>query len=208
MRQTSDSSASDDNRRYGRVAMILHWLIALAIVTMLGLGAIMVDLPRGSPEKFQLYQVHKSLGLTVLGLSLVRLGWRLGHPPPPLPAGMASWERLAARGTHIVFYVLMIGLPISGWMMVSASPWNIPTQPWGLFTLPHLPWFATHPDKEGLEGVLKALHETAAWTMAGLIVLHVAAALRHHFVKRDLVLLRMLPGRRPLPAERRRLGPG
>lgn len=201
MRQVSDAFAGEDgNRRYGRVAMLLHWLIALAIITLLTLGAIMVDLPRGSPEKFQLYQLHKSLGLTVLALSVIRLGWRLAHPPPPLPADLAAWERRAAGATHLAFYALMIGLPISGWMMVSASPWNIPTQPWGLFTLPHLPWFADHPGKEALEGTLKSVHETAAWTMAGLACLHVAAALRHHFIRRDAVLLRMLPGRRPLPA--------
>jgi cytochrome b561 len=185
------------DRRYGRVAMALHWLIAASILSLLALGAIMTDLPRG-PEKFQLYQIHKSLGITVLALSVLRLGWRLGHPPPPLPGTLAGWERRAARGAHVAFYVLMIGLPVSGWMMVSASPWNIPTQPWGLFTLPHLPWFATYPDKEALEGVMKAVHETAAWLMAGLILLHVAAALRHHLWLRDTVLLRMLPGRTPL----------
>lgn len=180
--------------RYGLVALAFHWLIALAIVAMLVLGSIMTDLPN-SPRKFALYQLHKSVGMTILAASLLRLGWRLANPPPPLPASMAALEALAAKAAHAGFYLLMIGLPLSGWMMVSASPLNIPTRIFGVFELPHLPWLSTLADKKPVEDALKEVHELAAWTLAALLLLHVAAALRHHLLLKDDILRRMLPGR-------------
>jgi cytochrome b561 len=185
--------------RYGVVAMILHWFIAAAVVALLALGMVMVRLPLGDPLKFDLYQLHKSIGLSVLVLSCARLGWRLVNPPPPLPSSLPEWEKQAARTTHAMFYLLMIGIPISGWMLVSASPWNIPTRPFGLFVLPHLPWFSTHPHKARLEETLIEVHSLAGWIFAALLVLHVAAALRHHFILRNTILLRMLPGQRSEP---------
>jgi cytochrome b561 len=180
--------------RYGVVAMTLHWLIAAAVLALLGLGMVMVRLSLGDPLKFELYQLHKSIGLSVFVLSCARLGWRLASPPPPLPSSLPKWEKQAARTTHAVFYLLMIGMPITGWMLVSASPWNIPTRPFGLFVLPHLPWFSTHPNKARLEETLIEAHSLAGWIFAALLVLHVAAALRHHFILGDTILLRMLPG--------------
>jgi cytochrome b561 len=180
--------------RYGLVALVFHWLIALAIIGMLVLGSIMTDLPN-SPEKFKLYQLHKSVGMTILAASLLRLGWRLANPAPPLPPTVPRLEAMAAKSTHAAFYLLMIGLPVSGWMMVSASTWNIPTRIFGLFTLPHLPWFSTLADKKPVEDALKVVHEMAGWVLAALLLLHVAAALRHHLLLKDDILRRMLPGR-------------
>lgn len=180
--------------RYGLVALALHWLIALAIIAMLVLGSLMTDLPN-SPQKFELYQLHKSVGMTILVASLLRLGWRLTNPPPPLPPSVPRLEAMAARTAHALFYVLMIGLPLSGWMMVSASTLNIPTRIFGLVELPHLPWLATLANKKPVEDALKEVHEMAGWAMVALLLLHVAAALRHHLLLKDDILRRMLPGR-------------
>ena len=179
--------------RYGAVAMLLHWVIAAAILSMLALGVVMVRLPPADPLKFELYQLHKSIGVTVLVLSLLRLGWRLTHPVPPLPVTLRPWEKVLARVTHIAFYGLMIGLPVSGWMMVSASPRNIPTVVFGAFTLPHLPVLHALPNKAPVADALKEVHEIGAIAIAVLLALHVAGALKHHFILRDGVLARMLP---------------
>ncbi len=179
--------------RYGMIAIGFHWLIAFAIIGMLALGTIMVDMSPASPLKFTLYQWHKSVGITILVLSLLRLGWRLVNPVPRLPTGMQWWEIAAARGTHVGFYLLMILLPVSGWAMVSVSPWDIPTILYGLVELPHLPLRGMVDDLKGAESALKEVHEWLGWGAVGLLVLHVAGALKHHFVSRDDTLLRMLP---------------
>lgn len=184
--------------------MGLHWLIALLIIGLLVLGTVMTDLSPSSRTKFQLYQLHKSIGITVLILSLARLGWRLANPVPPLPPTLQPWEAWLARATHVGFYVLMIAMPVSGWMMVSASPWNIPTLLYGVVELPHLPVLSTLPDKKAAESALKSLHEALAWGIVGLLTLHVLGALKHQFVLRDGTLARMLrmpAGWRVLPGE-------
>lgn len=184
---------TNSEKRYGAVAVTLHWLIAAAIVFQLGLGLYMSDLPLNDSSKFPLYQLHKSTGLTILALSVMRLGWRAFNRPPPLSAQMPGWERLAAHASHALFYLLMIGVPLAGWAMVSASPWNIPTIWFGQFQIPHLPGFAEVPDRAATEDALKGLHKTLALAMGGLLILHVGAALKHHFWDRDSVLVRMLP---------------
>lgn len=181
--------------RYGAVAIALHWAIAIAIIGLLVLGTVMVRVTPGSSLQFELYQLHKSLGITVLLLSAVRLIWRLTHPAPPLPANLRPWEAALARSTHVGFYILMLVLPLSGWMMVSASVWNFPTVIFGLFTLPHLPMLGTLPDKKPVEDALKEIHEWLAIGTLALLLLHVAGALKHHFILKDDTLERMLPGR-------------
>lgn len=174
--------------RYSAVAIVLHWLIALAIVTLVVIGIVMTGLPDTElTRKFTLYQWHKSLGITVLLLSLLRLAWRLTHRPPPLPDTLKPWERLAARATHIGFYVLIIVIPLLGWAMVSASPYNIPTVLYGEIPWPHLP-----VPKSAFEA-FKAGHVWLAFGAVALLVLHVAAALKHHYILKDDVLARMLP---------------
>lgn len=177
-------------RVFGVVAASLHWLIALSILTMIYLGFTMVD-----EEKFNLYQLHKSLGITILVLSLARLAWRFIDPPPPLPEAMPRWEKLAAHLNHWIFYALMIGMPLLGWAIVSASPNSdfIATKIWGWFQLPLLPVLPTLPNREALSDQLGELHETAAWIFLALIALHVGAALKHQFWDRDRVLHAMVP---------------
>lgn len=179
--------------RYGLVAIALHWAIAAAIIGLLVLGTVMVRMTPGSSLQFELYQLHKSFGITVLALSLFRLGWRLRHPVPPLPATLKPWEAKLARFTHAAFYVLMLALPFSGWMMVSASVWNLPTIIFGLFPLPHLPVLSTLPDKKPVEEAFKDVHEWMAIAAFALLLLHVAAAVKHHVFLRDDTLARMLP---------------
>lgn len=178
--------------RYSAVAIGLHWLIALAIVALVVIGIIMTGLPDTElARKFLLYQWHKSVGVTVLLLSLVRLGWRLAQRPPPLPGNLKPWERAAARLTHAGFYVLIIVIPLLGWAMVSASPYNIPTVLYGEIPWPHL------PVPKSAFGAFKAGHVWLAFGAVGLLALHVAAALKHHYILRDDVLARMLPLLRP-----------
>ena len=197
MNETKPFILRNSSERYGVVAMSLHWTIASAIIALLAMGAVMVRLTPGSSLQFDMYQLHKSLGISVLALSLLRLVWRLFDPVPPLPMSLKRWEAALARATHLGFYVLMIALPFSGWMMVSASVWNIPTVVFGALTLPHLPVLGSLQDKKPVEDALKEAHEALAIGMFVLLLLHVAGALKHHFVLRDDTLTRMLPGRSP-----------
>jgi cytochrome b561 len=181
--------------RYGAVAMTLHWLIAAMILFMIGLGLFMTSLDEMDPRTFPLFQIHKSIGLTILVLSFVRLGWRTANPVPALPTGMSTLERFAARGTHALFYMLMIAIPLMGWATVSAAPLGVPTMWFGLFEWPHIPFLADLPraEKRVIEGPIATTHAVLALSMLGLVVLHVAAALKHQFRDRDDVLKRMLP---------------
>jgi cytochrome b561 len=182
-----------DALRYDSVAIALHWLTALAVVGMLAMGLIMTDLPRGSSLQFALFQLHKSVGVTILGLTVLRLGWRLAHRPPALPDEMPAWEKRAAHAGHLGLYALLLGMPLSGWAMVSASPRNIPTILYGVIPWPHLPVLSTLANKKPVADALEDLHSAAAWILIALLVVHVGAALRHHFLLNDDVLRRMLP---------------
>ncbi len=183
----------NDETRYGTVAVLLHWLIAAGIVFMVVLGWYMADLPLTAPNKFDLYQLHKSVGITILLLSVLRVLWRLLNLPPPLPEHMKPWERWAARGTHIAFYVLMLAIPLSGWAMVSVSPFNIPTVLFGVIDWPHLPWIGSLGEPAQMEKTFKQTHEVLVWLTLLILALHVVGALKHHFFDRDDVLVRMLP---------------
>jgi cytochrome b561 len=181
--------------RYGAVAMTLHWLLAGAILFMLWLGPFMTSLEETDPLTFPLFQIHKSIGLTILALTLARLLWRLANPVPPLPAGMRPWERVSARAVHVLFYVLMIAIPLFGWATVSSAPLAVPTMWFGVFEWPHIPLLADLPraEKRVIEGPLAATHSVLAFSMLALAGLHAAAAFKHHFRDRDDVLKRMLP---------------
>ncbi len=186
--------------RYTLVAIALHWLIAFLIIGQLAGGLFMVGLPDAQASlKFQLFQTHKSFGITILLLSIVRLGWRLTHKAPGLPIGMADWARIAARLTHVGFYVLIIATPLAGWALVSASPYaeSVQTFLFGLILWPHLPFFAGVEDRAGVTEAMEKLHALLAFAMIGLLALHIGAALKHHFVDRDGVLARMLPFLKP-----------
>lgn len=182
-----------ETTRYNNVAMILHWLMALAIISLIVAGKVMTDLSATDPLKFQLYQLHKSAGITILALAIARIGWRLLHTPPPLPATMKPWERFAAGSTHLAFYVLMIAIPLSGWIMTSTSPSGIPTLWFDLFEIPALPGLSGSEDMEDIHEAAEETHELLANLTIVLLLLHIGAALKHHFWNRDDVLKRMLP---------------
>lgn len=170
--------------RYTRVAVALHWTIAVLIVANLTIGLLHDSvLPGAIP-------LHKSIGMLVLALSVVRLGWRLTHRPPPLPATVKRWEKGLAHAVHWLLYALMILMPLSGWVFTSASPKRHPLDFFGLFPLPMFP---VAQDKQ-VSNVVAERHEQLAWLMIALLVLHVGAALKHRIVDRDRTLDRMLPG--------------
>ncbi len=188
------------HNRYSAVAMVLHWTIAALILFNLYL-ALQFDGLRGL-AKFNMFQLHKSVGLTVLLLSLARLAWRLTHRPPPLPAEMPRWEKFGAQAAHWVLYGLMIGIPLTGWVVVSASPTNLPTVIFKTVPWPHLGFIhdLAMPVRRALEDQVEQVHMLLGYSMACLIVLHVAAALKHQFWNRDEVLGHMLPFVRPKSA--------
>lgn len=178
--------------RYHAVAVTLHWLIALGIVGLLVVGFVMGDV-EDHELKFKLYQLHKSFGITILALSLARLLWRLTHRPPAMPPGSKGWEKAVAHAVHWGFYALMIGMPLVGWLGVSASPMKMPLRIFNLFSLPLLPFFNGDANPRATaEGLFEA-HELMAYGIIGLLVLHLGAVVKHHFILRNDVLLRMAP---------------
>jgi cytochrome b561 len=172
-------------QRYTRVAIGLHWIIALAILGTFSLGLYMHELPL-SPTKLRLYSYHKWIGITIFLLVLFRLAWRLTHRPPPAPAGMPPWQHRAAAAAHALLYLFTLAIPLSGWLMSSASGFQVVYL--GLLPIPDL----VAKDK-ALADQLKDLHYALNILMFGVLVLHVAAALKHHIQDRDDVLSRMLP---------------
>ena len=183
--------------RYSTVAIVLHWLIAAAIIFQVILAWRMDG---RTPQGFALIQLHKSVGISILLLSLARLAWRLTHRPPPLPAGMATLERWLARVAHIGLYVIMIGMPITGWIMVSTSRIQVPTLLFGAIPWPHFPGLAhlVGPAKTAWNSFGQTGHEVLAWGAYVLIALHVAGALKHQLFSRDEpVLAHMAPGANP-----------
>ena len=171
---------------YTHTAVALHWLIALLIFSAFPLGLYMHDLPL-SPEKLEYFAYHKWIGVSVFTLAIVRLGWRLFHPAPALPPGMPRWEQRVAHAGHVLLYVLLFIVPISGWLQSSAA---------GMQTV----WFAVLPipdvvpRSKVLAANLLTLHQGLNWLLAALVVGHIAAALRHHWICRDDTLARMVPG--------------
>lgn len=182
--------SSNAPSRYDAVAMTLHWLIAFAIISLLVIGKIMVDLPKDDPDKFLFYQSHKSMGLLVLVLSVLRILWRLTHTMPALPANMKRWEQLAAKAGHGLLYFMMIAIPLTGWAIVSTSTSGIPTMWFGLFEVPNLPGLPVGGDAHEQA---EEMHELLGNLTILLLIVHVAAALKHQFWDRDDVLKRMLP---------------
>lgn len=170
---------------YTRTAVALHWLVALLILAALPLGLYMTGL-KLSPLKLQLYSYHKWLGVTVAWLVVLRLAWRLTHVAPPLPMSVPVWQQQAASALHHLLYALMLLLPVSGWLMSSAK--GVQTVYFGLLPLPDL-----LAKDEWLGDLLALVHAGLAYTLAVLVGVHIAAALKHHFVDRDAVLARMLP---------------
>ena len=172
--------------RYTLTAIALHWLSALLIVAAFVLGMTMVDIPGTTPTKLKYFSWHKWLGVTVFALACLRLLWRLGHRPPPDPASMPAWQRGAAHAVHWALYGLVFAVPLSGYFYSLAA--GVPVVYLGVLPLPVL--IAPDPQlKETLQGVHYALN----MAMAALVVVHLAAVIKHQWIDRDRLLARMLP---------------
>ena len=173
-------------QRYTRTAILLHWLIALLIVGAFTLGLIMTSIHGFSPAKLRYYSWHKWAGVTVLGLAALRLLWRLFNAPPEYPATMSSFQQRAAHYLHLALYALMFAVPISGYFYTLAA--GVPVVYFGVFAMPVL--IDADP---ALKPVLQGVHYWLTMTMAALVAMHTAAALKHAIIDRDGVLRRMLP---------------
>jgi cytochrome b561 len=190
--------------RYNAGAIALHWIIALLIFGNIGI-AWWFNTLHGS-AKIEPVQLHKSIGITVLLLSTLRLGWRIAAPAPPLPPSMQAWEKWLSRTVHVLFYAIMFGLPLTGWAFTSASP-LIHVFPIVLYHLIPWPTLAPlanlpHDQMKTAHDVLLAGHRLLAKLAYGLIGLHVAGALKHLIISNDDVVGRMIPFlRRRVPAE-------
>lgn len=171
--------------RWDPLSKLFHWSTAVLIFVMFPLGWLAVTYPM-SPTKIQLFTWHKSLGLFILAWVLLRLLWRLTHRAPALPAELSRAERRAAHLSHAGLYCLMIAMPVSGWVINSAA--DFPLKWFGLFAVPQL----VAPDKS-LQDAAEAVHYVLFWTLLGVVILHAAAALNHHYIRRNDVLRRMLP---------------
>lgn len=171
--------------RWGAVARFFHWSVALLIVAQATIGLYMIGLPL-SLAKLKIFLLHKSLGLAVFALVLLRLAWRLYDARPSPPAGMAAWQRRLARLTHLALYLLLVVMPLSGWVFNSASGFPLPW--FGLVQLP-----AIAPTSKPLAAAALLVHKTAFWSLMALLALHVGAALDHHWRVGDDVLRRMSP---------------
>jgi len=170
--------------RWGVVSQVLHWAIVGFLLVMAVLGLSMTELPNGI-DKIKTYALHKSLGITVLALILLRLLWRLVAGPAPAAPG-PRWQRRLAATAHAALYVLLLAMPLSGWAFNSAA--NFALRWFGWVNLPRL-----LPADPGLKAVFHAAHEWLFWLLVGVVLLHAAAALKHHWLDRDDVLRRMLP---------------
>ena len=170
--------------RYDPIAITFHWLLALAIVGSFCVGLYMSDLPM-SPARLKLFNWHKWAGITILALSAVRLLWRLAHRPP-VDVPMPLWQRRAAHATHIVLYGLFFIVPLAGWAYSSAA--GFPVVVFGVIPLPDFV-----PVDKALAEVLKSRHQMLAFALAAVVLLHIAAALKHQFLDRDGLLQRMWP---------------
>ncbi|MGV2289143.1 cytochrome b [Trinickia sp. YCB016] len=193
--QTGSPHHGEPLIRYSRTAMILHWLIAAGILCNVALGLSADFLPDDWIRP--VIDTHKSIGITVLGLVLLRILWRVAHRPPPLPKAFPAWERASAHVAHLLLYVLMIGLPLSGWLHDSAWK-DAATHPMTLFHL--VPWprigFVMNLEpayKEHMHDVLGAVHTWFGYVLYAVLALHIGGALKHELIDRESVLRRMLP---------------
>jgi len=180
--------ANTDNH-YGAITKLFHWTIALLIIGMLILGHVMGNIS-DKPLRGELFGIHKSLGLLILAIMILRLLWRFGNKTPSLPSHLPRWQQRSARANHCLLYIAIILMPITGIVMSTTA--GYPPSFFGLFTLA-----APIVKSKALAGLFSDVHITLSWIIVALLSLHILAALKHHFIHRDYVLTRMLPfGRR------------
>ena len=174
--------------RFGGIAKSFHWLMAALVMALWILGYYMVGQTQDLLAQYELYQLHKSFGFVVFGLALLRLAWRTIDPPPPLPATMNRLHRTGAHLSHLAFYVLLLGLPVTGFLMSAASPLGIPTVIFETIRVPH-----PIGPSAAVYAFFRTTHYVLAMTLAAVLAVHALAALHHHFVEKDRVMMRMLP---------------
>lgn len=175
--------------RYSTADKLFHWITVLVVLMAIPVALAMVRVGRG-PLQNDLYDLHRSLGVLALVLMATRFLWRIYRPAPPLVPGLPSWQVAAARVSHWLLYAVLLGMPVLGWAGTSA--FGAPITVFGLFE-----WPVMLDKDEHLAGVLLGLHRWLGFALAGLLALHVGAALHHHFIRKDETLRRMLPGYRP-----------
>lgn len=175
-------------QRYSTPAIALHWIVAILVLVMIGLGWYMTDIPRGTPERTFFYNLHKSIGLTVAILVLIRLWWRFRNPPPPLPSSVPAWQVQASKLSHALLYLCLILMPVSGFSASQFTKYGVTY--FGLFKIPPMGW-----ENKVIYDFLQGIHGVTAVLLVTLVVIHVAAALKHLLFDRDNVFLRMLPGK-------------
>ena len=184
------AAAAAPSKRYTATAQALHWVVAALMFTVVPLAWVMVNMPRTAPSREWLYTLHKSVGITILMLVAVRLAWRAWHPAPPLPGRMAVWERRMAHASHWLLYAILIGMPVSGYVLSATGTSGVPY--FDLFKLPAL------PRDPAVNEAARWLHAAIGqWLVYALIVLHLLATAWHAVVRRDGVLDRMLPEQHP-----------
>jgi cytochrome b561 len=177
-------------KRYNNVAITLHWLTVIILITQFYTGWLFSDMERG-PERDLWFAWHRTIGFTVLFLSLARLAWRFINPPPSLPLALPRWERTLAKTSHILFYVLLIALPLTGWIYVSSGSTAANT---GITTLVGgTPWPIIPGLPRELHGLSVKVHVVLVYTTFALILLHIGAALKHQFIDKSRVANRMPP---------------
>jgi cytochrome b561 len=175
--------------RYTATAITLHWLIALLLLGQFAFGFWLGDIPRGTPARGIYVNLHKSTGILIGLLILLRIGWRLTHAPPPLPLTMPAWQRLAARTSHLMLYLCMLSMPLSGYLGSNFSRHGIKF--FNAIFLP--PW---GPDDKTWYALFNRTHQVTALVLAAFVILHLLAVAKHVLIDRDRLLLRMWPGPR------------
>ena len=176
------------NARYNNVAIALHWLIAVGVLVMIGLGWYMTDIPKGTPERAYFFNLHKSIGVTVGIVAVIRLWWRATHRPPPLPSTMAGWEVSAAKINHALLYACIIAMPVIGFLASNFTKYGVK-----YFGIQVGPFF---PEDTALRDRLQEVHGLLSYLLVVLVIVHVLAAFKHLLVDKDGVFQRMLPGAR------------
>ncbi|MFC4292906.1 cytochrome b [Sphingorhabdus arenilitoris] len=173
--------------KYSKGAIAFHWIIAALVIANIGLAELTEDMTRAARGPYM--DLHKSFGICILFLTFLRLGWRWTHPRPALPASLAGWERLLSKAVHFVFYVLLIGMPLGGWLWMSTHGDKAAIDMFGLFTMPVLPVTGN----EALGDLLHEGHEIGGKAMLILVILHILAALKHQLIDRMPFIQRMWP---------------
>jgi cytochrome b561 len=172
--------------RYTTPAIVLHWLVVVLVLSLVGLGWYMTDIPRGTPERAFFYNLHKSIGLTTAIIVLIRLWWRVKHPPPSLPSSVPVWQVNAAKVSHALLYTCLVIMPLAGFSASQFTKYGVTY--FGLFKMPPM-----GSENKQIYDFLQGIHETTAMVLVVLILVHVAAALKHLLIDRDGVFQRMVP---------------